>query len=84
MTRLDWPACRGGVRVAHLRIEGGRHAWPPLGGPPGIGIDGAEEIWRFFAALPDREESLADQGRPLRAIPNGAGTAQDDPVPHDD
>jgi hypothetical protein len=22
--------------------------------PAGIGIDGAEEIWRFFAALPDR------------------------------
>jgi polyhydroxybutyrate depolymerase len=54
VTRLDWPGCRAGVRVAHLRIEGGRHAWPPLGGPPGIGIDGAEEIWRFFAALPDR------------------------------
>ena len=54
VTRLDWPACRAGVRVAHLRIDGGRHAWPPLGGPPGIGIDGAEEIWRFFAALPSR------------------------------
>jgi polyhydroxybutyrate depolymerase len=54
VTRLDWPACRDGVRVAHLRVEGGRHAWPPLGGPPGIGIDGAEEIWRFFAALPSR------------------------------
>lgn len=54
VTRLDWPACRAGVRVAHLRIEGGRHAWPPLGGPPGIGIDGAEQIWRFFAALPSR------------------------------
>jgi polyhydroxybutyrate depolymerase len=54
VTRLEWPGCRRGVRVARLRIEGGRHAWPPLGGPPGIGIDGAEEIWRFFAALPDR------------------------------
>ncbi len=54
VVRLDWPACRAGVRVAHLRIEDGRHAWPPLGGPPGIGIDGAEEIWRFFAALPSR------------------------------
>jgi polyhydroxybutyrate depolymerase len=54
VTRLDWTGCRDGVRVAHLRIEGGRHAWPPLGGPPGIGIDGAEEIWRFFAALPSR------------------------------
>ena len=52
--RLEWPGCRAGVRVAHLRIEGGRHAWPPLGGPAGIGIDGAEEIWRFFAALPSR------------------------------
>ena len=52
--RLDWPDCRGSVRVAHLRIDGGRHAWPPLGGPAGIGIDGAEEIWRFFAALPSR------------------------------
>jgi polyhydroxybutyrate depolymerase len=54
VTRLEWTACRAGVRVAHLRIEGGRHAWPPLGGPSGIGIDGAEEIWRFFAALPSR------------------------------
>jgi len=54
VARLQWPGCRAGVRVAHLRIEGGRHAWPPLGGPPGIGIDGAEEIWRFFAALPSR------------------------------
>jgi polyhydroxybutyrate depolymerase len=54
VVRLEWPGCRHGVRVAHLRIEGGRHAWPPLGGPPGIGIDGAEEIWRFFAALPRR------------------------------
>jgi polyhydroxybutyrate depolymerase len=54
VVRLEWPRCRGGVRVAHLRIEGGRHAWPPLGGPAGIGIDGAEEIWRFFAALPPR------------------------------
>ena len=59
VTRLDWPACRGDVRVAHLRIDGGRHAWPPLGGPPGIGIDGAEEIWRFFAALP----TARDEGR---------------------
>jgi polyhydroxybutyrate depolymerase len=54
VTRLEWPACDAGVRVAHLRVEGGGHAWPPLGGPPGIGIDGAEEIWRFFAALPSR------------------------------
>jgi polyhydroxybutyrate depolymerase len=54
VVRLDWPGCRAGVRVAHLRVEGGRHAWPPLGGPAGIGIDGAEEIWRFFAALPSR------------------------------
>jgi polyhydroxybutyrate depolymerase len=54
VTRLDWRGCRTGVRVTHLRIEGGRHAWPPLGGPPGIAIDGAEEIWRFFAALPSR------------------------------
>jgi polyhydroxybutyrate depolymerase len=54
VVRLRWPGCRDGVRVVHLRIEGGRHAWPPLGGPPGIGIDGAEEIWRFFAALPPR------------------------------
>jgi polyhydroxybutyrate depolymerase len=54
VVRLEWPGCRAGVRVAHLRVEGGRHAWPPLGGPTGIGIDGAEEIWRFFAALPSR------------------------------
>jgi poly(3-hydroxybutyrate) depolymerase len=52
--RLDWSGCRSGVRVAHLRVEGGGHAWPPLGGPPGIGLDGAEAIWRFFAALPSR------------------------------
>jgi polyhydroxybutyrate depolymerase len=54
VTRLEWPGCRAGVRVAHLRVEGGGHAWPPLGGPAGIGLDGAEEIWRFFASLPDR------------------------------
>jgi polyhydroxybutyrate depolymerase len=54
VVRLDWLGCSAGVRVSHLRIEGGRHAWPPLGGPAGIGIDGAEEIWRFFAALPRR------------------------------
>jgi polyhydroxybutyrate depolymerase len=54
VTRLEWPGCRSGVRVAHLRVEGGGHAWPPLGGPAGIGLDGAEEIWRFFASLPDR------------------------------
>jgi len=54
VTRLDWTGCRAGVRVAHLRVEGGGHAWPPLGGPPGIGLDGAEAIWRFFAALPSR------------------------------
>jgi polyhydroxybutyrate depolymerase len=54
VTRLEWPGCRAGVRVAHLRVEGGGHAWPPLGGPPGVGLDGAEEIWRFFASLPDR------------------------------
>jgi polyhydroxybutyrate depolymerase len=54
VTRLDWSGCRDGVRVAHLRVEGGGHAWPPLGGPPGIGLDGAEAIWRFFAALPSR------------------------------
>jgi polyhydroxybutyrate depolymerase len=54
VVHLEWPGCRDGVRVAHLRVEGGRHAWPPLGGPSGIGIDGAEEIWRFFAALPSR------------------------------
>jgi polyhydroxybutyrate depolymerase len=54
VVRLEWPGCDAGVRVAHLRIEGGGHAWPPLGGPPGIDIDGAEEIWRVFAALPSR------------------------------
>jgi polyhydroxybutyrate depolymerase len=54
VTRLEWPDCDAGVRVVHLRVEGGGHAWPPLGGPPGIGIDGAEEIWRFLAALPSR------------------------------
>jgi polyhydroxybutyrate depolymerase len=52
VVRLEWPGCRGGARVVHLRIEGGRHAWPPLGGPAGIGIDGAEEIWRFFSRVP--------------------------------
>lgn len=54
VTRLDWPGCRGGVRVAHIRVEGGGHAWPPLGGPPGIDLDAAEAIWRFFTALPSR------------------------------
>jgi polyhydroxybutyrate depolymerase len=62
VVRLDWPGCRAGVRVAHLRIEDGGHAWPPLGGPAGIGIDGAEVIWRFFAALPSRGSVLTERG----------------------
>jgi polyhydroxybutyrate depolymerase len=55
VVRLEWHGCRPGVRVAHLRIEGGGHAIPPLGGPAGIRLDGAEAIWRFFASVPSRE-----------------------------
>jgi len=48
--RFSWRHCRNGVRVEQLRIVGGRHAWPPLGGPPGIELDGAREIWRWFTS----------------------------------
>jgi polyhydroxybutyrate depolymerase len=54
VVRFEWRGCRRGMRVVHLRIEGGGHAWPPLGGPAGIQLDGAQAIWRFFAALPRR------------------------------
>jgi polyhydroxybutyrate depolymerase len=54
VVRQDWHGCRDGVRVAHLRIEGGDHPWPPHGGPDGIGLDASEVIWDFFSKLPGR------------------------------
>ena len=45
---------RGGVRVEHIRISGGRHQWPgatpPDPGPPST-FCGACTIWRFFSRL---------------------------------
>jgi polyhydroxybutyrate depolymerase len=44
----QWTGCRDGTTVAHYRIEGLGHAWPPL-------IDGhsAQELmWTFFQAHP--------------------------------
>jgi poly(3-hydroxybutyrate) depolymerase len=63
VTRLDWPACRGGVRVAHLRIERRPARLAAARRPPGIGIDGAEEIWRFFAGAGPRDRAIP-QPRP--------------------
>jgi poly(3-hydroxybutyrate) depolymerase len=44
----QWTGCRDGTTLAHYRIEGLGHAWPPL-------IDGhsAQELmWTFFQAHP--------------------------------
>ena len=83
VTRLEWPGCRAGTRVAHLRIAGGEHPWPPLGGPIGLRMDGAEAIWRFFASLPSRDRLHSRQGRPLGRIPDGARRARTARSSHD-
>ncbi|MGI8864481.1 MAG: alpha/beta hydrolase family esterase [Solirubrobacteraceae bacterium] len=58
-TVLRWDNCAD-ARVEHIRITGGRHAWPgatpPDPGPPST-ICGACAVWGFFS-------SLSPSGRP--------------------
>lgn len=53
-TVFKWAHCAEAVRVQHIRITGGRHAWPgadpPDPGPPST-ICGACVVWDFFATL---------------------------------
>jgi polyhydroxybutyrate depolymerase len=54
VVRLDWLACRGGTSVAHLRLEGGTHAWPGADPPdpgPQLGISASDEAWEFVRGL---------------------------------
>jgi polyhydroxybutyrate depolymerase len=57
VTRLEWPGCREGARVAHLRIEGGGHAWPGsatsnavagIVGRTTMSISANDVMWAFF------------------------------------
>jgi polyhydroxybutyrate depolymerase len=60
VVRLQWGRCRGGAIVAHLRLIGGRHAWPGARPPdpgPSFGISAAREAWRFL-----RDRRLAAPG----------------------
>lgn len=56
-TVLAWGRCRGGTRVEHIRIRGGRHQWPganpPDPGPPST-FCAACAIWSFFSSLAPR------------------------------
>lgn len=56
-TEFRWGDCAEAVRVEHIRITAGRHAWPgatpPDPGPPST-ICGACVVWDFFAGLPVR------------------------------
>ena len=52
--RLDWPNCRDGSAVAHVRLLGFGHDIPgvtPRTSPPGT-IFGPAEIWRFLSSHP--------------------------------
>jgi polyhydroxybutyrate depolymerase len=49
--RLDWTGCRAGTSVAHLRLDGGTHAWPGADPPdpgPRVGVSASEEAWGFL------------------------------------
>ncbi|MCW3023626.1 MAG: hypothetical protein JWR30_2948 [Conexibacter sp.] len=49
--RLDWSRCRAGTAVAHLRLDGGTHAWPGADPPdpgPQLGISASQEAWSFL------------------------------------
>jgi polyhydroxybutyrate depolymerase len=48
VVRFRWPGCRGGARVEHLRLTGGRHIelLPEL---RAAGVDPAATVWRFLA-----------------------------------
>jgi polyhydroxybutyrate depolymerase len=61
--RLDWGVCRDRTAVAHLRLDGGTHAWPGADPPdpgPWLGVSAASEAWAFLrgrqlAGAPDAE-----------------------------
>jgi polyhydroxybutyrate depolymerase len=51
VVRLDWTPCRDGTSVAHLRLDGGTHAWPGADPPdPGqqLGVSASDEAWEFL------------------------------------
>lgn len=53
-TVFSWNRCTAGTRVEHIRITGGRHAWPGATPPdpgPASTICGACTVWDFFASL---------------------------------
>ena len=47
VTVFRWPGCRGGARVQHLRLTGGRHIelLPQL---RAAGVDPARTAWQFL------------------------------------
>jgi polyhydroxybutyrate depolymerase len=53
-TRFDWPGCRSGTRVAHVRLAGFGHGWPGGPGPVFRGRDSSfpanRVIWRFVSS----------------------------------
>ncbi len=52
--RFDWPSCRSGTHVAHVRLLGFGHGWPGAPGPVFRGKDSnfpaGAVIWRFLGA----------------------------------
>jgi polyhydroxybutyrate depolymerase len=52
--RFDWPGCRSGTHVAHMRLLGFGHGWPGGPGPVFRGKDSNfpanQAIWRFLSA----------------------------------
>jgi polyhydroxybutyrate depolymerase len=52
--RFEWPRCRSGTHVAHIRLIGFGHGWPGAPGPVFRGKDSNfpanEVIWRFLSA----------------------------------
>ncbi|HEY7633260.1 MAG TPA: PHB depolymerase family esterase [Thermoleophilaceae bacterium] len=52
--RFDWPGCKNGAHVAHVRLLGFGHGWPGGPGPVFRGKDSNfpanQVIWRFLSA----------------------------------
>jgi polyhydroxybutyrate depolymerase len=52
--RFNWPGCRSGTHVAHVRLPGFGHGWPGAPGPVFRGKDSSfpanRAIWRFLSA----------------------------------
>jgi polyhydroxybutyrate depolymerase len=52
--RFDWPGCRSGTHVAHVRLRGFGHGWPGAPGPVFRGKDSNfpanSVIWRFLSS----------------------------------